>query len=438
MADIRPFRGLRYNPAVAVDLGSVLCPPYDAITPSERERLYSQSPLNVVRLEASRPLPTDDDDHNPYTRAAGQLADWIRSGVLLAEPGPSYYLAQEEFGAGDQRSFRLGLYASVRLEEYERGVVLPHEHTQRGPKEDRMRLMQATGANFSPIMGLYRDGGALRQVLEGVMAGGLPDYAATTGDDATHRVWVMRDRGVQETVRRMLESQPLYLADGHHRYETALAYRDRRRLADEERDGAASEFVLMCLLEVQDPGLRLLSFHRLVSGLTREGLDALGDRVRAVFDVRDEPMGSLSEDALSTRLAQVVARRSGGPALGLLEPAEGRFSILSLRADAEGLPVADALTPELMRCEPWLLHQGVLDQSPAGSVPGRVEFVHELAEVARMAGESSCQAVFLVPPIDMDVFEAVVRRGRRLPSKSTYFAPKLPTGLVMNSLEGTL
>lgn len=439
LADIRPFQGLRYGPGVGADIGALLCPPYDIISPADQEHLHSKSPLNAVRLEAPRPSARGEDDGGPYVRSARQLDDWLREGVLISESESAYYLTEEAFPEEVQGGARVGLYARVRLEEYERGVVLPHEHTRAGPKEDRLRLMQATQANLSPLMSLYRDDGTLGPLLATWRAERPPDYAATMDDGTRHRVWVLRDPALHGKIHDLFADRPIYMADGHHRYETALSYRnERREQPGDHGPDDASEFVMMSLVDIADPGLLLLAFHRLVSGLSRDGLDALRDRVGKLFTVEPRPGVPLSAVGLSDLLAEVVSRRSEAPTLGMLDVAEGRFSLLTLRSDLEASELSPAPTPDLTRCEPWLLHHEALDSVMASEPASHVEFVHDLDAVASASADGQCQAVFLVPPMDLDLFEALVRQGQRLPPKSTYFAPKLPTGLVMNPLWGSV
>ena len=440
MADVRPFRGLRCNPAIVGDVGRVLSPPYDIISPQEQEELYRRSPFNVVRLELGRSRPDDTETSNAYNRALALLVGWQNSRALVREGEPAFYLLREEYGDEDAKLQRLALFAAVRLEKFEQRVVLPHEATRPGPKEDRLRLMQASRANFSPLLALYREPGGLHSLLLRQMEAGPPDLA-TDRYSTRCRVWILRDPQLLEEIQRSLQPLPLYLADGHHRYETAITYRDMQR--DERAGGEtqqgdpAYDFVLMCLEELFDPGLQLLSFHRLLQGLSSDQVGALWRRIREVFEVESVPTEGLAEPAPEIWLRDMESQRERPPTLGLVDVLEGRLYTLRLRPDLPPGTLPHPSVPELLSCDTWLLHQGVLDPV-LGANSDRVSFVHDLGELSHQGNGGGPQLAFLLRPMALDLFEKVVRQGERLPPKTTYFFPKLPTGLVMHLLHGEL
>ena len=436
MADVRPFRGVRFNPERAGDLGSLLCPPFDEITAERREGLLARSPHNVVRLESPK---ADSEDADIYAQSAAQLEQWLADGLLAQDGEPAYYVMREEYPSEDGPRQRVGVFGAVHIEEYERAVVLPHEFTRRGPKEDRLAMMEACGANFSPIMGMYRDPGGLQTALWECIANREPDCTAEAPGGYSYSLWLLNDDSAVQRLRELFRQIPIYIADGHHRYETALAYRDIVR--DRERvrlDSQASEFVLMCLVEVEDPGMQLHSFHRALSGLSPDKLSALQEQVYGLFTVESRPLGGMNMERMSNFLSATWQERAGKPVLGLIEPEEGRLSILSLRGNLGAGSLPHAPTPEMYQCEAWLLHSSVLDPVLGGSSgdQAQVEFLPELDVLLGQVERGECQAAFLVPPLDMAVFESLVKEGHRLPPKTTYFLPKLPTGLVMNLLTG--
>jgi len=434
VADVRPFRGLRFNPDQSANFGDELCPPFDGISSEQREELLSRSPHNVVRLELPKPA-TDGAD--VYAQSASQLQEWMASNVLIQDEQPAYYLMQEEYTDANGPHQRMGFYAAVHLEEYERGVVLPHEFTRKGPKEDRLAMMEACGANFSPIMSMYRDPGGIRPLLLNQMASRPPDYTASMDGGTSFKVWALKDEAASEELRLLLKRIPLYIADGHHRYETALAYRDNVREREKVRlDTQGSEFVLMCLIDVEDPGMQLHEFHRALSGLTNDKLSALQEQVYGLFTVESRPLGGMTAETMGAFLKETWENRAGNPTLGLIEPEEGRLSLLTLRRKLPPGSLPFAPTPDLYQCEAWLLHQAVLDPVLGGTSgdQAQVEYVPELDVLLKSIADGTCQAAFLVPPLDMTLFESLVREGQRLPPKSTFFLPKLPTGLVMNLL----
>ena len=440
MAEVRPFRALRYNPAVVGDLSRVLCPPYDVISPQGREELYALSVYNVVRLEFGRPETGDDANANVYTRAAGLLQQWRKDGALARDGAPACYLMAEEHQQGGVAQTRLGLLAAVRLEEYDRGIVLPHEQTRPGPKEDRLRLMQACQAVFSPLMALYRDPGSLRPLLFRLRDASEPELATGEGP-IRYRLWAIRDPAAIKEIGEAFAGASLYLVDGHHRYETALTYRDAQRSqARGQGPGTpASDFALMALIELRDPGFQLLSFHRLLQGMAREEPDLLWYHLRDLFEVEPRGFPEVSAAALEEFLRELETMDPDTPTFGLLDATTGLLYRLTLRPDAPAWAIPTPPAPLLRRCETWVLHQALgLITGEAADEPAQVSFLHDLDEVAGQVESGACQMVFLVRPMKLDLFEALVQQGQRLPPKTTYFAPKLPTGLVMHALEGEL
>ena len=432
MADVRPLRGLRYSPA-AGDLGELLCPPYDLITASMQQALYQRSAHNAIRLEMPESRPTDTPERNRYTRAAATLQRWARDGVLLRERRPVLYLLRQGFAHRGRPMERLALIAAVRLVEFERGVVLPHEHTSEAPKRDRLQLMKACRANISPVMALYRDPqrAVAREVRRALR--GAPVASAHVGDER-YDLWALEDPGQQAAVRRALASQPLYLADGHHRYETALAYRDlMRRQAGEAATGEeAWNFLLMALVDMDDPGLLVLPYHRLVGGLAPHRFTRVRDQLTTLFAVDPLP-GDQRNGWLQGLLDAVAERGRQAQVLGLLGPdGEGPY-LLTLR------PGRDlSRWGPMARFEAWLLEELALRPVLGDALGEHLAYVHDAEEAAQRVARGAAQMAFFLKPLPLDLFEEIVRRGQRLPPKSTYFWPKLPTGLVFNTLEGDL
>lgn len=431
MADVRPFRGLRYAPGVVGDAGQAICPPYDVIDAAHQAALYARSPHNAVRLELGAAKAGDDATSNVYTRAAETLRAWQESGALERASRPTYYLMEEQYETDGTSRRRRVLLAAVRLEAFDDGAVLPHEFTRPGPKEDRLRLMQACAANFSPLMALYRDPGGMASLLESRTQARAPDVAAES-EGITYRLWALDDAATVAELQSMLAPLPLYLADGHHRYETALVYRDMRRSEGTQAD-PGYDFVLMGLIELSDPGLDLLGYHRLVYGLSSEAMAGLRARMRELFVEEPGPEGGDVEALLRALDAKDKAR----PSYGLVDAATGRLSTLTLREDVAPEKLPSAAVASLRQCDTWLLHEALL-KPVLGDGLEQVSYAHDLSEVAGRTGTGECGLAFLLRPMDLDVFEAVVLGGERLPPKSTFFMPKLPSGLVFHLLDGAL
>ena len=432
MADIKPFRGIRYTPQPGIDLGQLLCPPYDIISPELQAQLHQRSPYNAVRLELGMDLPIDSADHNRYTRAAQLLEEWLNKGILFAEDEAAFYLLQEEFSHQARSMTRRSILARVRLEEFSRRVVLPHEETSQGPKRDRMALLAATRANLSPIMGIFRDpSGRVRPLIDRVAA--EPPLAQADYDDSHIQLWAVADKTTVRIVTESLKDAPIYLADGHHRYETALQYRDIQSGGAVRLQEKGYNFVMMSLIGIQDPGLLVLPYHRVVRGLSTGELERMLALIKETFnlqtlDVRlDRTEGAVSH--LEEQLEKVAVDQV---AIGLLEAREGRASLLTLRNPPR------ASSPPLERCATQVLGRSVLEPV-LGTQQGAVEkgvllFTHDSKEVHHLVINGDYQLGFILPPLSLELFEEVVLSGERMPLKSTYFSPKLPTGLVINRL----
>lgn len=429
MADVRPFRGLHYSSSVAARLTDVLCPPYDIITPAGQQALQRRSPYNAVHVE----LP-QGDDHKRYARAAEVLNQWRQEGILVRDPRPSYYLQRHRFAHRGRALERWGLTACVRLEEFDRQVVLPHEETRAAPKADRLRLMKACRANLSPIMSLYRDPQRrIRDVLEQV-AQTPPGAVATYDGNQELALWVVDTPELNGAVQAALQGAPLFIADGHHRYETALAYRDQaRQRAGRWGEGDAFNYMMMTLIDFEDPGLLVLPYHRTLGGLDPATVTAVRNRLQEIFEERPfTPRPANPEE-----LEQAVVQQGTGARLGLLGPNGEGPSLLTLRrGKALDAFLSASGGGTLRNSEGWVLHQAVLDPILGGAAGDHLTFVHDPQEAWDSVVQGQQQMAFFLRPFPMDLFQAVVSTGQRLPSKSTYFHPKLPTGLVFNPLAG--
>ncbi|GBD11541.1 hypothetical protein HRbin23_01208 [bacterium HR23] len=433
MVDVRPFRGWRYRPSAVDDLSLVVSPPYDVVRVDQRGLLYQRSPYNVIRLEFGLSYPDDSPEDNVYTRAAHLLHQWRVQGVLGEEVSPAFYVLEEVFPYKGHRLTRRGLLGAVRLEPYERKVVFPHEHTSPGPKADRLRLLEATRASFSPILGLHRPHQGLRALLEKITAG--PPQVQTRGwDNITYRLWIVTEGEVQQAIRSALAQEPVYLADGHHRYETALAYEAQRQQAGFSHPDDAFHFVPMCLVGMDDPGLVVEAFHRLVEPLPSALRQALLSRQEALFASSEETLPLTRQGAEGA--LEALARGKG--TLACADRETGQLRLLRLRS---GRLDIHAPHPSLWECASWVLHKALLEPVLGTHLKdgeGTITFVHGLEEVFQRLERGVASLAYLLPPVRWDVFRAVVEAGLRLPPKSTYFYPKLPAGLVIYSVEGRL
>ena len=441
MAEIRPFRGLRYQLSHVRDLATVISPPYDVISPQEQRGLYARSPYNVVRLEFGVERPSDSDTDNRYTRAAADLRRWAAEGILVYDERPALYVYDQEFRHRGALYRRRCLLARVRLEEWAAGVVRPHENTMARPKEDRLNLLRATRANLSPVLALYRDQDRrIAQALDEALADKAPAAVAELGDDR-HTLWAIDDEAALAPLTGLFESQPLYVADGHHRYETALNYRKERREARPAWTGDEPEnFALLGLTADEDPGLLVLPIHRLVQlpPLEEDPLQLLARyaAVERVDGATGEP------DAALERLLSVMAERGrSASAFGLSLPGDDRLFLVTVD-DAAGL--VHRLCPdcptEWRNLDVAVLHFALLgmvlrinpDPIEEG---GSVATVDDAREACQAVRDGRYSAAFLLNPVPVAQVLAIADAGRRMPRKSTFFHPKLATGLVINTLD---
>ena len=274
MAAVRPFRGWRYNPELVGDIASVLCPPYDLITPEIQESLKQRNPYNVIHLEAGQGLDWSALVEGQYDAAAGLFDAWMRDGILRQDTEPCYYLLRHSFTMGGEMRTRLGLVACVGLDDYRNLQVLPHEYTEAPAIRDRVALMKSVSANISPIMSVYRDAEKeLDPVFQAVIAR-RPDVDASDDYGGATALWRVRSPDEQESIQRFFHDRPVYLADGHHRYEASRQYQLDRQAEDPAADASelACNYALMTLISFDDPGLVVLPYHRNLRGLADEAL----------------------------------------------------------------------------------------------------------------------------------------------------------------------
>ena len=438
MPEIRAFRALRYNPETLPDLSRVVAPPYDVISPAMRAELAARDPRNVVAID----LPVDAGAADPdekYRQAARTFAAWRADGTLTKDRQPSLYVYEQEHavpGTTDRRVQR-GFLGRLRLEAFGAGSgVLRHERTLAGPKEDRYKLMRATGANFSAVMVLYDDatGAAPRLLSEAVEAPALADV--TDDDGVRHRLWMVPDEGptapLAAGLREAAGRAPVIIADGHHRYETALRYRDERRMTRSGEDDPPFDFVLALFVDAAEP-LLALPTHRVARAVAAaDGLVAAAGS-SGLFDV-----APADGAALRAAFGPEAQAPGGRGRIGLWTRAGG--AVLTARRDAF-VPFLPPGGEALRRLDVTLLSVTLerlcaIDRA-ATTTGGRVGFTKDAAEAIAWVDEraDAADAAFLLEATPIPEIVAVARDGDVMPQKSTYFYPKPLSGLVLNPLE---
>jgi uncharacterized protein (DUF1015 family) len=429
MAVVRPFRGFRY--ALDVDLRAVLAPPYDVMSAAQVAGLAARSPYNAVHVDVPVPpgsAPTDE----AYAAAAATFKQWRAGGTLLRDERPAAYLLEQTFDGPDGREHtRRGFLARLRLADFSERVVLPHEHTHAGPKQDRLRLYRAAHADVSPIFLLYPDDDdRVAAELERGQATLAPAaWREAVTDDGTRQRVAVLDGDAATRLTAALDDQALYIADGHHRYETALAYRDERRAA-----GDHSADTMMVYLCGMSGGLEIFPTHRLVRGLVLPSDEVLRERLAPLFEITDRATGRAAGEALVAALPD-APDPAGSFALYLAD----RDECLAVRLSDPGAPArleARGVTPWASRLSVTILHELLLhDVLGVDAGEGRIDYASSTADAFdRMPTGAYSLAAFLNATSVQDVRD-IADHDEVMPQKSTYFYPKLPVGLVYDALD---
>ena len=421
MAQFLPFRGLRYAPDT--DLSAVICPPYDVIKGDARAQMMQRDAHNIVAVELAAPYG-EAATASQYQHSADLLGQWISEGILVRDDA-SYYLYEQEFAlpGTPETAKRRGVIGALTLEEFGEGVQ-PHEHTLSGPKADRLGLLRATKTNISPIFGLFADDDAWIELLLDSVAVTDPDGVATDGDGVIHRLWQITDDETVNGIVAGFENENILIADGHHRYETALNYlREEREKADGNWTGAeASNSVMMMCVSMADPGLVVLPTHRLVVNVDPERVAALPESLKQLFDVEPLEGGAMA-------LTQALSEAGGAAKLGLHLP--GQSYLLTARA-------TDAASA-LAKLDVSVLHDQILEKElgiDADKLAGgqHIGYTIHAAEAIEKVESGAAQAAFLMRATPAKQVAEVAAAGDKMPQKSTYFYPKLMTGLVLRPL----
>lgn len=450
MPEIQAFHGLRYDLGHVGSLSDVVCPPYDVIGPELHEALYKRHPSNFVRLELNREEPGDDDRNNKYSRAASFLRNWRSEGVLFKEAKPALYVYHQIFEVEGREFTRRGFMGRCRLSRFGQGQVFPHEETLSGPKQDRLLLTRETKANLSQIFGLYPDDdNAVQQVLENAVAGTAP-LECTDHLGVLHRMWPVTDVGLVSQVAGLMSEKPIFIADGHHRYETACNYRDEIAAAHggELPTAHPANFVLMMCVSMYDPGLAVLPTHRLFRGLPPMSAEQLKAKLGDNFTCRVAGEGT----DLATSVWEEIETADAQGTLGLFTNQDERWTLATI-TEAGKARMAEISTDHSADWQALgvsILHRLVMENLLGARDLPKPKYVHSVAEVIEsldqgdLAGRDATGVVSqggqfelaaLVMPATVDHIRQISLHGEVMPAKSTYFYPKLLGGLVVHPLE---
>ncbi|MGB9236914.1 MAG: DUF1015 domain-containing protein [Terriglobales bacterium] len=436
MALISPFRAWRYAPE-QVAIRQVVTQPYDKITPKMQEGYYQASPYNLVRIILGKRAESDSASENAYTRAAASFQNWRQTGVLKQDPGPSLYRYSQTFTIPGAQSAaeRQGFIALGRIEEYSAGVVFRHEQTLAKPKADRLDLLRSTRAHFGQIFMLYSGGGKVDALLDAASGNASPDIDVTDEYGVIHRVWRISDPAAIQTAQDLMRDRKLIIADGHHRYETALAYRNERRAAADTGWGGPTPYdrVMMTFVDIDRPGLVILPTHRAVFGLAPSKVAAFPAEVRPFFNVEEV------DPEIDAARATTILRQAGVAGTALLAIARDRAFLLHT-PKAIGTALFGSLSLRQQALDVVQLHKCLLEgclgiSEDAIRDQQNVSYIREAAEALAEVRDGRVQMAFLMNAARMQQVRDIALAGEVLPQKSTDFYPKLLSGLTIYALD---
>lgn len=426
MAEIKAFKGLRYNTEIAGEIAELCCPPYDIISEEQRLGYIGANENNIIRLE----LPKGED---AYKNACEILKMWEEKGVLVKEDKPAIYIYEEEFTVYGHRKCIKGIIARVKLEEFEKGIILPHEHTLSKAKEDRLNLMKATNSNFSPIYALYMDDDhtTMKTVDKQCTEDAVLEF--TDCEEVTHRLWVITDEAVIEKLCNDFADRKLYIADGHHRYETALNYRNYCRENGISKEGDAQDYQMIFMCDMEHPGLVVLPTHRLVRDLQSFSKDEVLSKCKKLFSITEyegvEDMGTILYQQYK-KDKNAFGFYCGG----------NKWNMLVLKNSDTVKKHCPKLSKALRSLDVTVLHSLVLEEIfgiDKENMAQQINLTYSkyFEEAISSVDSGKAQCSFIMNPTRVEQIKDVASNGEKMPQKSTYFYPKMITGMVMNKLD---
>jgi uncharacterized protein (DUF1015 family) len=447
MAQVHPFRAYRYNPARAA-FDRVLTQPYDKISPAMQEKYYAADPYNLIAVEKGRVYPDDSPENNVYTRAAAAFESWIRDGILVQDPSPSFYAYTQEFAVPgtDERRTRRGFIGAGKLEDYSAGVVFRHEQTLSGPKADRLELLRHTGAHTGQLFLLYSDP---QKRIDAILseAGAAASPATEIRDEygVIHRLWVIAEPQSVAAIQKAMAEQKLVIADGHHRYETALNYRNEcRARANSNNPDAPYERAMMTFINTRSEGLTILPTHRVAANLHDFSWPAVRRYLEPwfsteVFSFQDSTSKTEAREKFLKSLPAARTKRAIGvyPAA----PAQLRaFYLLTIRPGANLSQLLPHVSPFQRELDVVLLHEGILEPAlgitpQAVSSEANLTYEREAAAALDAVDRGAAQVAFLLNPVDVEQVMRIATAGEVMPQKSTDFYPKLLSGITVHRIE---
>jgi len=437
MAHIAPFKVVHYNGTCAHELDRLITPPYDVISIRQQDAFYKAHERNIIRLVLGRQYPGDTDADNRYTRAASTLHDWLDAGVLVRRDRPGLVIYQMEFGLPDGgRQTIDGIVALVEVDDYGKGKVLPHEKTYKGPKQDQLNLLRACRTHLTPIHALFSDKEhAVINVYRAFMQN-PPQQQAVDADGTVHRTWVIEDEAAIRQICEHLRDKSLFIADGHHRYETALALkRELRGGTTGASEGA--RYVMAYLTSTSHPGLTILSAHRMLRGVSDLNIGRFLERLAPYFEIEHRDFQEPDRQTAALQLMSSISAGSTRPGtFALVVHGEAGFWLLKLKSFEAIDPLIDAQVPPALReLDVTILGEVIIGygvEFDKEDPDAKIEYNPSVQEVFDRVSDGEVDLAVVLNPTRVEQVETAAELGHKLPHKSTYFYPKIASGLVLN------
>lgn len=440
MAKIIPFRGIVYNQKKAGNIEDCVCPPYDVISPEIQQKLYQKNTYNVVRLEFGLETVQDSETDNRYTRASRTFQDWLENGILQQSEAPALYIYDMEYHIDGHKKLLRGFIGRVKIEDFNSGIVLPHESTLSGPKADRFNLIQTCRAQFSQIYSLYSDPeGRIARIL--AKPDQQPVMTVRNDNGVTHRIRPLTKGDDINAIAREMADKAFFIADGHHRYETALEYRNMRRKQGITSGTEAFNYVTMYLARLEDPSLTILPAHRALYNLAKFNPDSFERELNGYFDLTRFDFDQRNEPELrETVIKKMTALAARNHSFVMRLKTQNRYYLLTLRSDADLERMIPGKSAAYQNLDVSILHHLIIEKMlgikmELQKLGTNIEYVKDADDAIKRVEDGAAEIVFLMNPTKVGDVKAVAAAGERMPQKATYFYPKLLTGLVMDKLD---
>ncbi len=440
MAKIIPFRGILYNPDKIQDISKVMTPPFDVISKQEQDEYYESHPQNMIRLILGRTTENDTSDNDWHTRAADSLSQWVSDDILVQDDLQSFYLTSVEFPMENRMVTRFGMIALVGLEPFENGIVLPHERTFSRVKSERLELMKKCHTNFSPIFSLYSDDNGILNTVKSAIDGKTPDMDFTDNFDHRHKLWRVTDPDVHKYVTEAMKDKRIFIADGHHRYETALNY---KRWVSETNSGFSdnhpANYVMMYLCSMEDPGMVILPAHRLLMDVPSSKISELTENARIYFDIQLFSFEENGYEKARDEFISALISNNSTNTVGVFIKDMSEFYLLKLKPDVMETLFSNEIPEALIDIDVTVLTR-LIFMEILGFDNARLDNdkLISYSSIAKKAVEAvnagDCDVAFILNPTKIEQVKKIAEQGLIMPRKATYFYPKVITGQVINKL----